>query len=90
MRLEVKAEYACGHPTRVVSQGECRRETMRADLKRITDASSKDGVMDFNCHCGRGAAFIELWLDGRLIDRTPASAFLGTEGVKMTVREEKP
>ena len=84
MKFEVRAEYACGHQSRIVASGDCNKpETLTADLTRNAGAEEE---VNFNCRCGRGAAFVEIILDGRIISREPASAFLGVAGARLTKR----
>lgn len=85
MRLKLMAEYACGHEPKVIVEGKVNPASIKADLKRLADGVTTGGMVNFRCHCGRGAAFVEVWLDGRIIARTPASAFRGMEGAKLTV-----
>lgn len=86
MSLEVWAEYACGHESRIVASGKCRASHLKDDLAIIVMQAMTQGEVLFNCSCGRGAAYVEIRLDGNIINRTPASAFLGDPGARLTKR----
>lgn len=90
VNVEVRAEYACGHHPRVITSGKCRPESLHEDMRRMSLRAVTDGMIDFNCHCGHGAAFVEIVLDGKIIDRTPASKFTTMPGARVTMRDQEP
>ena len=87
MRVQVVAEYRCGHAPRIISEGDITAETRTEDLRRIIgDATSrKDGLVHTICHCGRGAAKMIIKLDGIKIAENPASDFLNESGSILSI-----
>lgn len=86
MRVEVRAEYVCGHGDRVIASGRCRPRHLSADLKAMVDRATSGGDVGFKCPCGRGAAYVEIRVDGKLISRRPAASFLGAPGARLSRR----
>jgi hypothetical protein len=85
MKFAIRAEYACGHPSRAIVHGTCRPHRLREDLERLVAKAAADGdLVSFQCDCGRGAAYVEVVVDGRVVERVPASRFRDVPGARLT------
>ena len=88
MKVEMRAEYACGHSPRSIVNQTINPANLREELARIVQPDA-DGEVKFTCDCGRGAAYVEIWIDGKLRSRAPASAFIGKGRVSRVQRDAK-
>jgi hypothetical protein len=87
VKITIRSEYACGHRPRVIAERKVRMHQLKADLAAMLVDQSSGGVLNFNCKCGRGAAFVEVLVNDHIVQRTLASAFRGQAGAIVT---EKP
>jgi hypothetical protein len=87
MNAQVRAEYACGHENKIIVSGEVDPRYVARDVAKMTqEAIGEDGFVSFKCHCGRGAAFWETVIDGKVIARIPASYFANNTTAIVTKR----
>lgn len=73
MLMESILEYRCGHPERVLMQGNInRKRSLKKQLIAFTDRIPKrqDGKLECRCpKCGRGAGWMTLKINGVVVMR---------------------
>ncbi len=76
-RIEIRADYDCGHDSRTIAAGDVSVLDVRGGLTRMIGREAHHGAVRFNCRCGRGASFVVLLVDGQTVARESADKFLG-------------
>lgn len=82
MKVQVRAEYACGHDPRIICSKRIMGHHISRGIREMVEEVTEENVVSFNCHCGRGCAYVELIVDGKIISRTPAAHFMGKPGCR--------